>query len=152
MEWVRIECPALLSNPIVRTKRNVSQAKVIAFLYQQSEAMVMQVLRDTLALHGRKTIANIHDAFIVKHRLSAEVKFDLEYVMQTATNNPHWRLGETQLEGFKPRCEDQIRAEELHRAFRATELEMMRAKMQEGQRLAEVANLGCTELGYCVAA
>jgi hypothetical protein len=152
MEWVRIECPALLSNPIVRTKRNVSQAKVIAFLYQQSEAMVMQVLRDTLALHGRKTIANIHDAFIVKHRLSAEVKFDLEYVMQTATNNPHWRLGETQLEGFKPRCEDQIRAEELHRAFRATELEMMRAKMQERQRLAEVANLECTELGSCVAA
>lgn len=152
MAWVRIECPSLLSNPIVRNKRNISQPKVIAFLYQQSEAMVMQLLRDTLALHGRETIANIHDAFVVKHRLSAEVKLDLEYVMQTETNNPHWRLGVTQLEGFKPRCEDQVRDEQLHKAFRATELETMRAKIRERQRLAEIAKLECTELGSCVAA
>jgi hypothetical protein len=135
MEWVRIECPSLLSNPIVRNKRNVSQPKVIAFLYQQSEATVMQLIRDTLAMNGHHTIANIHDAFVVKHRLSAEVKFDLEYVIQTKTKNPYWKLGVNYLEGYKPRCEDQVIAEQLHKAFRATELEMMRAKFQQTPQL-----------------
>jgi hypothetical protein len=152
MAWVNTECPSLLSNPIVRTARNISQAKVIAFLYQQSEAYVMQLLRDALATHGRETIANIHDAFIVKHRLSAEVKFDLEYTIQTATKNPYWRLGATQLEGYKTRCEDLIRDEQLHRQFRAGELEMMRAKMLERQQNAQVVQLECSELGDWIAA
>ena len=45
-------------------------------------------------------IAKIHDAFIVKHKLPAELRNDIVISMREETGNTFWNLVPEELEGF----------------------------------------------------
>lgn len=92
--------PDLYFSDLLSSGKRPSKAKAVAYLYQQSETRVMNVARVTLARHGIKTIANIHDALIVRKKLSINVRDEMLLMMQDATSNQYWRFKAEQLEGF----------------------------------------------------
>ena len=92
-----------------------SKPKVIAFLYQQSETAVMDIVRHAMIEFNKTILANIHDAIIIKQRLSTDDKHEIELRMQQQTGNPYWRLGATQLERWAPNQKDTKREEALHK-------------------------------------
>jgi hypothetical protein len=77
------------------------KAKAIAFMYQHEETTVMDIVRNALDEHDRTVLANIHDAIIVKQKLSANLKNEIELRMQEQTQNPYWQLGVKELKGYE---------------------------------------------------
>ena len=94
--------PDLLKLKYLQTQGgNPSRAKVVAFLYQHDETTVMNIVRDALSEHGQTVLANIHDAIIVRRKLKANLRHEIELRMQERTDNAYWRLGETELKRFE---------------------------------------------------
>ena len=77
-------------------------------------------------------LAKIHDAFVVRKRLTQAMKHELENHVRDAIDNEYWRLGEKQLErwGDLLTLDEKQRIAE-HQAFRAKELEYMREKAKQ---------------------
>jgi hypothetical protein len=72
---------------------------------------------------GRKIIANIHDAVVINKRLGAELKAEIEMLLQEKTHNPYWRLGATQYERYNSTPKEVLNEEQLHRQRMAAEEE-----------------------------
>ena len=83
--------------------RNVqpSKSKAVAFLYQHCETQVMQVAKSVLHKHGIEPIAQVHDAFIVRHRLAQSVREEIIAEMQIQTQNNYWHIRPQKLDGYK---------------------------------------------------
>lgn len=108
--------PDLLKLSYLQTQGgNPSKAKVIAFMYQHEETMVMDIVRNTVVEHGRTVLANIHDAIIVKQRLGADLKQEIEMRMQDQTANPYWHLGAKELHRFESRNKEAKLEEAAHK-------------------------------------
>jgi hypothetical protein len=94
--------PDLLKLAYLQTQGgNPSKAKVIAFMYQHEETTVMNIVRSAVLEYGKTELANIHDAIIVKQRLGAELKQEVELRMQEQTANSYWRLSVKELKGYE---------------------------------------------------
>jgi hypothetical protein len=103
-ESVKATYPDLLTLPHLQTNSKSgkpSQAKVVAYLYQHEETTVMNVVRDSLPVTHQPPLANIHDAIILKQRLSEYDKEKIEWSMRDQTNNRYWRLGQTELKRWQ---------------------------------------------------
>ncbi len=94
------DLPEIYHGPLVTANVKPSRSKAVAFLYQHQETMAMDVARTVLAKHVIKPIANIHDAFIVKRKLSVDVHQEIIYEMQTQMQNPYFSIKSDRLEGF----------------------------------------------------
>ncbi len=93
-----VQYPDLLKLPYLQTQSGKpSKPKIVAFLYQHEETEVMNIVRAAMAECGRTVLANIHDAIVVKQRLSANLKHEIELRMQEQTNNAYWSLGVKQI-------------------------------------------------------
>jgi hypothetical protein len=115
-DTVKQQLPELLRDPSLQTPSGrPSKAKVVAFLYQHNETVVMDVVRAAVEATGRKIIANIHDAVVINYRLGEETHSEIELLMHEKTGNPYWRLGETQYERYNSRSIDEKDEEKLHR-------------------------------------
>lgn len=115
-EGVKVDCPQLLSKSYLQTKSGrASKPKVIAYLYQQNETAVMDIVRNAMIEFDKTILANIHDAIIIKQRLSVDDKHEIELRMQEQTGNPYWRLGATQLERWEPSQKEAKKEEALHK-------------------------------------
>ncbi|MGV0962081.1 MAG: hypothetical protein ACOYB1_19830, partial [Limnohabitans sp.] len=122
-DTVKQQLPELLRDPSLQTPSGrPSKAKVVAFLYQHNETVVMDVVRAAVEASGRKIIASIHDAVVINYRLGEETHSEIEFLMQEKTGNPYWRLGETQYKRYNSRSIDEKDEEQLHRQ-RMAELE-----------------------------
>lgn len=75
----------------------------------------MDIVRHAMIEFNKTILANIHDAIIIKQRLSADDKHEIELRMQQQTGNPYWRLGATQLERWEPNQKEAKREEALHK-------------------------------------
>lgn len=131
-KWVETEAKHLLNLPLLRANKRPSKAKVIAYLYQNGETQTMALAYEFLKQKKIGVLAKIHDAFVVRKRLTQAMKHELEEHVRDATDNEYWRLGEKQLE----RWGDLLTQDEKHRiaehqAFRASELENMREKLRK---------------------
>ena len=101
-EGVKAISPDLLTLPHLKTKKGrVSQPKVIAYLYQHQETSVMDIVRDSLPATHQPPLANIHDAIILKRRLSLDDRDAIQQRMRTRTRNPYWLLGQTELKRWQ---------------------------------------------------
>ncbi len=101
-EGVKAISPDLLTLPHLQTKKGrVSQPKVIAYLYQHQETSVMDIVRDSLPATHQPPLANIHDAIILKQRLSLDDRDAIQQRMRTQTRNPYWLLGQTELKRWQ---------------------------------------------------
>ena len=105
---------------------NPSKPKIVAFLYQHDETEVMDIVRDSLAEYGRTVLANIHDAIVVKQRLSVDLKHEIELRMREQTNNSYWSLGEKRLHRWDASAQE-AKAQEVAHQRRIAEEEALAA-------------------------
>lgn len=79
----------------------------------------------------KKVLANIHDAIVVKQRLSADLKHEIEWRMEERTKNPYWRLGAKQVQRWHV-SEKKGKAQETAHRRRIAEEETVAAGIKAG--------------------
>ena len=120
---VLVNYPDLLKLPYLQTQSgNPSKPKIVAFLYQHDETEVMDIVREVLAEHGKTVVANIHDAIILRHRISTGLKHEIELRMQEKTNNSYWSLGAKQINRWDFSAKE-VKAQEAEHRRRIAEEE-----------------------------
>lgn len=111
--------PDLLKLSYLQTQGgNPSKAKVIAFMYQHEETTVMNIVRSAVIEHGKTVLANIHDAIIIKQRLGADLKQEIELRLQEQTANPYWRLSVKELKRYESSDKEVKLKESKHKKCR----------------------------------
>lgn len=95
------ELPMLYYGPLITRNVMPSKSKAVAYLYQHAEAQVMQTAINVLSHHGIKPIALIHDAFIVRNKLSMNQRDEIHQALRSSTQNKFWFIKPTKLEGYK---------------------------------------------------
>ena len=99
-DGMKEEMPDVYFSPLVTPKQNPSKSRAVAYLYQHSETLAMNVARRVLAKYGILPIANIHDAFIVRYKLSVDVQHEIISEMQTEMQNPYFSIKGSKLKAF----------------------------------------------------
>jgi hypothetical protein len=74
----------------------------MAWLYQHAETIVMDVVRSELQKLNIEVIANVHDAIVVRQKLTNYQREEIEFKMREVTNVKYWRLGQTKYERYQP--------------------------------------------------
>jgi len=72
-----------------------SQAQKIVWLFQHAETLMMDFVRAKLKLMKKTVLANIHDAIVIRERLSASELSKIEQYVKTETEVYYFSLGET---------------------------------------------------------
>lgn len=109
---------SLLTDKELQTESGrVSNAKVMAYLYQHAETIVMDVVRDELKKLGREVIASVHDAIFIRHRLSAYDRQNIEYKMRDMSGIDYWVLEQDKHEAYKGVSQEVLRDELVHKQF-----------------------------------
>lgn len=117
-DCVKTDSPELLDLPFLRTKSRVAgkskgedsgepklgratKSKVVSYRFQHGETTVMNIVRASLPITHQPPLANIHDAIVLRSRLSPDQKAEIEHCMQEQTSNPYWQLGENELKRWE---------------------------------------------------
>jgi hypothetical protein len=82
-----------------RKSRNRKPYKLnqkISWLFQHAETLMMDLVRDELKKLGKTVLANIHDAIVVRERLTKSELLAIESFVRTSTNVQYFALGETE--------------------------------------------------------
>lgn len=82
---------------LLNPRKTLQQQKALAYLYQNSETNVMNIVRANAKLQGLTVLANIHDAIIFKSKLKASVLKKIHADIVQQTGNRFWLLKEKQL-------------------------------------------------------
>jgi hypothetical protein len=82
---------------LLNTRNTLQQQKALAYLYQNSETNVMNIVRANTKLQGLTVLANIHDAIIFKSKLKSSVLKKIHEDIVQQTGNTFWLLKEKQL-------------------------------------------------------
>ena len=108
--------PDLLKLAYLKTSSGrPSKPKVIAYLYQHEETQVMNIVREALKDSNHIVLANIHDAIVVRQRLSEDTQQEIQFRMRELTGNPYWVLSGKQIKRWRPSLKSAIAEEQLHR-------------------------------------
>jgi len=100
IELVKQHTPDIALDPLFKHNSRFDTKKLMAYLYQQAETQHMNTVVDYLRYKGRDVLARIHDALIIRNKLSPDDKHELELMMREELNNPYWKLGHTHVPGF----------------------------------------------------
>ena len=115
----------LLLDEVRTFSGSLSKAKVIAYLYQHSETVIMDYISEEIEKRGFKVLARVHDALFVKNRLG-ESKHEIEHLLQSDTENKYWHLTMKELKAYeRPYCLDK------------TEIDAHRQRIAEEERHAK---------------
>ncbi len=90
-------------------------------MYQHEETEVMNIVRAALQEFGKTVLANIHDAIVVRNRLTADEKHEIELRMHEQTDNPYWSLGAKEVKRWAASTKEVEKEEEQHRQRIAAE-------------------------------
>ncbi len=85
---------------LITANKKPSRSKAVAYLYQHQETKAMDIARLVLKKYGITPIANIHDAFIVRHKLSVDVQHEIIDEMRRGMGNDLFSIKGSRLEGF----------------------------------------------------
>jgi hypothetical protein len=94
------EMPDVYFGPLITRNVKPSKSKAVAYAYQQSESRVMDVAYRVLDKRGIKPIARIHDAFVVRHKLSSDLRSEIVEEIKDFSKNHHWKIKPTKLQKF----------------------------------------------------
>ena len=89
--------PDVYFGPLITRNIKPSKSKAVAFAYQKSETRVMNVAYAVLAKHSIKPIARIHDAFVVRQKLTIDLRSEIIEEMKDQMFNDHWYIRGTEL-------------------------------------------------------
>jgi hypothetical protein len=106
-EMVQKDCPDVLNRQDLKAGTRISTSKLMAVIYQSSETEMMNFARQHLADIGKPAIASIHDAVVVKRRLSSEQLFDLNDALRRQFGNEFLTLRQREIHGYKRQRIDQ---------------------------------------------
>jgi hypothetical protein len=67
----------------------------ISWLFQHAETLMMDLVRDELKKLGKTVLANVHDAIVVRERLTASELLVIEELVRATTKVQYFALGET---------------------------------------------------------
>ena len=80
---------------INRKVKPYKQSQKISWLYQHAETIMMDIVRDMLKTLGKTVLANVHDAIVVRERLTDSERLAIENLVRAKTNVEYFKLGET---------------------------------------------------------
>ena len=80
---------------INRKVKQYKQSQKISWLYQHAETIMMNIVRDTLKTLGKTVLANVHDAIVVRERLTDSERLAIENLVRAKTSVEYFALGET---------------------------------------------------------
>jgi len=100
-DGMKQKLPMLYYGPLITRNVMPSKSKAVAFLYQHAEAQLMKIAMDVLAQQEIKPIAMIHDAFIVRNKLSSSRRDEIHQALRTSTQNKFWFIKPTKLERYR---------------------------------------------------
>ena len=117
-EYAKEYAPELLNNTELQTgSGRISKSKLMSYLYQQSESIVMDIVRTEVTAVYKNILANVHDAIYIDAKLHSADKKRIEMVMRRKTGLQFWYLDEDKISGYKG-ISDEVRKEELaHKEF-----------------------------------
>jgi len=78
-----------------KMKQPFSQAQKVVWLFQHAETIMMDLVRDELMALKKTVLANVHDAIVIRQRLSASELSKIEQHVRTTTKIGYFALGET---------------------------------------------------------
>jgi hypothetical protein len=111
---------SILTDKELQTEKGKkSTAKMMAYLYQHTETLVMDVVRDELKKLGREVIASVHDAIFIRHRLSGYDRENIQYKMRDISGIEYWVLEQDKHEAYKGVSQEVLRDELAHKKFMA---------------------------------
>jgi len=138
---VKNEAPQLLELPVLKSlSGRINKPKVVAYLYQHAETVAMDCALSVAARYGHVPIARVHDAIFFRNRLGAELKSEIQFVMQERTANPYWHLTAKQIRGYTPIALDHVVEVELHRNRIAAE-ELLAGRFSSASKRSESIRL-----------
>jgi hypothetical protein len=92
----------LLTMEILQTKSGrVSKSKVMSYLYQTAETIVMDIISKEIKALGKKVLARVHDAIFIDTKLTNYAKSNIEFKVRDTTGIDYITLDEEKLKGFK---------------------------------------------------
>ena len=117
-EYAKENAPELLNDTELQTESGrISKSKLMSYLYQQSESIVMDIVRTEVNAVYKNILANVHDAIYIDAKLHSADKKRIELVMRRKTGLQFWYLDEDKISGYKG-ISDEVRKEELaHKEF-----------------------------------
>lgn len=117
-EYAKEQDPMLLKDPELQTASGrISNSKLMSYLYQQSETIVMDIVRREVRSMYHTVLANVHDAIYIRQRLLKTDKQLIEMKMRSGTGLQFWFLDEEKITGYTG-ISDEVRQDELaHKAL-----------------------------------
>jgi hypothetical protein len=79
----------------------VSKSKVMSFLYQTAETIVMDIISKEIKALGKKVLARVHDAIFIDTKLTNYAKSNIEFKVRDTTGIDYITLDEEKLKGFE---------------------------------------------------
>jgi hypothetical protein len=78
-----------------RNRKPYKQNQKISWLFQHAETLMMDIVRDELQKLGKTVLANVHDAIVVRERLTKSELLAIENLVKSKTTVEYFALGET---------------------------------------------------------
>lgn len=117
-EYAKQNDPALFTETKLQTASGrLSKSKLMSYLYQQSESIVMDIVRREVVAVYKTILANVHDAIYINEKLHSADKKRIELVMRKETGLQFWFLDEEKIMGYKGISDEVRKAELAHKAF-----------------------------------
>ena len=76
--------------------KQFSSSQKIVWLYQHAETIMMDMVRAEVKKSGNTVLANVHDAVVVRNKISAKLLAKIESNVQQRTGVDYFKLGETE--------------------------------------------------------
>jgi hypothetical protein len=125
VEVVNQEWPELVEHPMFKNAKRVNNSKLMAYLYQQSESMIMDEVVEYIKSKGHDVLARIHDALVIRRCLGFEVQHEIEMMIREEFDNKYWKLSETEIRGFAPYDRFEVAMKKLTSNNRLREQEIL---------------------------
>lgn len=81
---------------IKRKRKAYKSSQKISWLFQHAETEMMKLVRDELEKLGNTVLANVHDAIVVRQRLTRSELLAIENLVRAKTEVQYFQLGETE--------------------------------------------------------
>ena len=89
-EWIK----DLELSRINRKVKPYKQSQKISWLYQHAETIMMDLVRKELKTLGKTVLANVHDAIVVRERLTDSERLAIQETVRNSTKVQYFALGE----------------------------------------------------------
>ena len=118
-----------------------SKAKVLAYLYQHAETMVMDEAAAVATANDHLPIARVHDAIFFRHSLGERILDKITWAMRDKSGNQYWSLKPEKISRFEKPAKFHTDREAAHKKL-ILEEELRALKYQQLMKSAEIFHLG----------